>query len=89
MVSDALKRAQTKYREKNIDSYNERQRTYYHNKKDDPEWKKQHNEKCRTANKKYREKIRLEKGQDLKPKGRPRKIIELDINNIVNDFENL
>ena len=47
MVTDAMKKAQTKYREKNIDKYNEKQRSYYNNNKSDPDWKIIHNAKCR------------------------------------------
>ena len=86
MVTDAMKKAQTKYREKNIDKYNEKQRSYYNNNKSDPDWKIIHNAKCRLANARYREKKKLEKGGDLKPIGRPRKIIELDLNSIVENL---
>ena len=86
MVSESMKRAQTKYREKNIEKYNEKQRAYYDNKKNDPDWKEHHNAKCRLANARYREKKKLEKGGDLKPRGRPRKIIELNLSNIANNL---
>lgn len=86
MVSESMKRAQSKYREKNIDKYNEKQRAYYANKKEDPEWREQYNAKCRLANARYREKKKLEKGGDLKPRGRPRKIIELDLSNIADNL---
>lgn len=86
MVSEAMKKAQSKYREKNIDKYNEKQRAYYNNKKDDPDWKDIYNARCRLANARYREKKKLEKGGDLKPRGRPRKIIELDLNSLVENL---
>ncbi len=86
MVSDSLKRAQAKYREKNVDKYNETQRLYYLNKKDDAEWREKHNEKCRIANAKYRQKKKEEKGGDVKPRGRPRKIIQLSIDSVINNI---
>jgi hypothetical protein len=86
MVSDSMRKAQSKYRLNNIDKYNEKQRSYYANKKDVPEWKEQYNAKCRLANARYREKKKLEKGGDLKPRGRPRKIIKLDLNSLVENL---
>jgi len=67
----AVKKAIMNYREKNIDKYNEFQRNYYHNKKTDEEWNDRFKERCRIANKKYRDKKR-ENTEQL-PRGRPRK----------------
>jgi ABC-type dipeptide/oligopeptide/nickel transport system ATPase component len=67
----AVKKAIMNYREKNIDKYNEFQRNYYHKKKTDEEWNDRFKERCRIANKKYRDKKR-ENTEQL-PRGRPRK----------------
>jgi hypothetical protein len=71
--TENVKKAIYKYREKNIEQYNSFQRMYYENKKNDTEWKKQFNERCRLNNAKYREKRRQD--NPPKPKGRPRKPI--------------
>jgi hypothetical protein len=71
---DNKKLAVKKYRENHPEKYNEFQRNYYHSKKEDPEWKAKFNERCRLANKKYREK-KME-GEERKQRGRPRKVIE-------------
>jgi len=70
--SPSVKKAIMNYRAKNIVKYNEFQRQYYHNKKEDEEWKEKFNERCKEANRKYREKKRLE--SPPLPRGRPRKI---------------
>lgn len=69
----AVKKAIDKYRQKNADKYNEKQREYYNEAKEDEEWKKKFNERCRINNQKYREKKREELGTQVKPRGRPRK----------------
>jgi len=66
----SVKKAIMNYRSKNIIKYNEFQRLYYHIKKEDEEWKENFNERCKEANRKYREKKRLE--NPPKPRGRPR-----------------
>ena len=77
----AVKRAIDKYRSKNAEKYNELQRNYYNEAKEDEEWKKKFNERCKINNQKYREKKRLEKPPN--PKGRPRKPIpNISINSI-------
>jgi len=77
----AVKRAIDKYRSKNSEKYNELQRNYYNEAKEDEEWKKKFNERCKINNQKYREKKRLEKPPN--PKGRPRKPIpNISINSI-------
>jgi hypothetical protein len=70
----AVKNAIMKYRAKNIDKYNEFQRNYYHTKKEDEDWNNRFKERCREANKRYREKIKAI--TPPKPRGRPRKVVE-------------
>lgn len=67
----AVKKAIDKYRSKNVEKYNEIQRQYYKEAKEDEEWRKKFNERCKINNQKYREKKRL--ANPPKPKGRPRK----------------
>jgi len=69
----SVKKAIMNYREKNVDKYNEFQRNYYHTKKTDEEWNERFKERCREANKRYREKKR--ENQPPRKRGRPRKII--------------
>ena len=71
----AVKKAVMKYRAKNLAKYNDFQRQYYHDKKTDAEWYDKFCERCREANRRYREKKRLERCDEVKPKGRPRKEI--------------
>lgn len=59
---------------KDIEKYNALHRNYYHQKKTDPEWKEKFNASCRENVRKYRERLREQKGLELKPRGRPRKI---------------
>lgn len=73
--TSAVKKAIDKYRSKNVEKYNELQRQYYNEAKEDEEWKKKFNERCREANKKYRERKRLI--NPPKPKGRPRNPIPI------------
>ena len=67
-----MKKAIYKHRENNRADYNERQRKYYEAKSNDVEWREKFNERCREANRKYREKKREE--NPPRPRGRPRKI---------------
>jgi hypothetical protein len=71
----AVKKAIMTYREKNIEKYNEFQRNYYHTKKIDEEWNDKFKERCREANKRYREKKR--ENSPPSKRGRPRKIKEV------------
>jgi hypothetical protein len=68
----AMKKAIDKYRNKNIEKYNEMQREYYSGAKQNEEWRIKFNERCKANNKKYREKKRL--NNPPKTRGRPRKI---------------
>ena len=68
---EASKKAIYKHREKNREGYNERQRKYYTEKSLDEEWKQKFNDRCKEANRKYREKKALE--HPPQPRGRPRK----------------
>jgi hypothetical protein len=70
--NEKTKNSIMKYRVKNIEKYNEFQRNYYHNKKDDPEWFSRFKERCKEHNRKYREKKKQE--TPPKPRGRPRKV---------------
>jgi hypothetical protein len=78
----AVKKAIDKYRSKNVAKYNELQRNYYNEAKEDEEWRQKFNERCKENNRKYRERKRL--ANPPKPKGRPRKpipkVIIADIN---------
>jgi len=67
-----MKKAIYKHRENNRADYNERQRKYYEAKSNDIEWREKFNERCREANRKYREKKREE--NPPRPRGRPRKV---------------
>ena len=71
----AVKKAIDKYRSKNVAKYNELQRQYYNEAKEDEEWRQKFNERCKVNNQKYREKKRL--ANPPKPKGRPRKSVPL------------
>lgn len=76
----AVKKAIDKYRKNNIDKINEKQREYYNEYKQNEEWRKNFNEKCRINNQKYRQKKKESLGE-VKPRGRPRKTVPpLDIN---------
>jgi hypothetical protein len=67
----AVKKAIYKYRSKNVEKYNEIQRNYYNEAKEDDEWKQKFNERCKINNKKYRDKKALE--NPPAKVGRPRK----------------
>ena len=69
----AVKKAIYKYRSKNVAKYNELQRKYYNEQKEDDEWKQKFNERCKENNKKYRERKKL--ANPPNPRGRPRKPI--------------
>tara|TARA_R110000868_G_scaffold31179_6_gene114390 strand:+ start:871 stop:1182 length:312 start_codon:yes stop_codon:yes gene_type:complete len=79
----AVKKAIDKYRAKNIDKYNELQRNYYSEIKVDEEWRIKFNERCKLANKRYREKIKEQQGE-VKPRGRPRKKNVVNVSSIAN-----
>ena len=68
----AVKRAIMKHREKNVDKYNEFQREYYHQQKEDPSWYEKFCLRCKEANKRYREKKRIELGAEIRQRGRQR-----------------
>lgn len=75
----ACRKAQQKYREKFPEKYCALQRKLYQDKKSDDEWKKKFNERSKVNNAKYRDKKMkefLEAGGEVKPKGRPKKIIK-------------
>jgi hypothetical protein len=73
--NEKTKNAIYKHRENNREKYNEAHRVYYNKKKEDDEWRCKYNEKCREANRRYREKKQLENPNPRK-RGRPRKIQE-------------
>jgi len=77
----AVKRAIDKYRSKNPEKYNELQRQYYSEAKEDEEWRQKFNERCKENNRKFREKKRL--ANPPKPKGRPRKPVPFIITNAI------
>jgi hypothetical protein len=69
----AVKKAIDKYRSKNPEKYNELQRQYYSEAKEDEEWRQKFNERCKENNRLYRERKRL--ANPPNPKGRPRKAL--------------
>ena len=73
-------KAQTKYRDKNREKYNEAQRLLYEKKIQEEEWRKHYLERSRLNNQKHREKKKqelIEKGEYVeKKRGRPRKTME-------------
>jgi len=69
----AVKKAIDKYRSKNPEKYNELQRQYYSEAKEDEEWRQKFNERCKENNRLYRERKRL--AHPPNPKGRPRKAL--------------
>ncbi len=87
--TQAAKNAIYKYRSKNIEKYNKLQRDYYDEAKENEEWRKKFNERCRINNQKYREKKRKELGDNVKSRGRPRKEIKVVINDILATSPNI
>jgi|LauGreSBDMM110SN_4_FD.fasta_scaffold184986_1 hypothetical protein len=81
--TQAHKRAQQKYREKNRAEYNEQQHKVYEKNKVDAEWKKRFNERSKENNKIYRQKKNEEKlsnpNYEPKKRGRPRKDISTNL----------
>ena len=75
-------RAQTKYREKYPEKYKELQKKYYEAYKLNDEWRNNFNAKARENNKKCRERKKqekIEKGEELRARGRPKKILNSEI----------
>jgi hypothetical protein len=79
--TQAHRKAQQKYREKNRDEYNELQRKLYEKRKQDEDWKKKFNERSKENNKIYRLKKKEEKmsnpNYEPKKRGRPRKEVNI------------
>jgi len=79
--TEAHKKAQQKYREKNRAEYNEQQRKLYEKMKQDEDWKKKFNERSKENNKVYRLKKKEEKlnnpNYEQKKRGRPRKDVNI------------
>jgi hypothetical protein len=69
----AVKKAILVYRAKHQEEYNEYQRDHYAKNKEDEEWRKIFNEKCREANQRHRDNKRKLLGDNVKGRGRPRK----------------
>jgi hypothetical protein len=84
--NEVLKKAIYNYRNKNKDKYNEIQRNYYNKMKQDEEWKKKFNERCKIYNKKRREKI---KNENSGKKGRPKKLINFKVDEVTIPEENI
>ena len=78
--TEAVKNAIYKYRSKNPEKYNERQREYYEEASKDEDWKKKFNERCRIANQKYR--LKKKEGDIIKKRGRPRNEIKLVVSEL-------
>jgi hypothetical protein len=79
--TEAHKRAQQKYRDKNRAEYNEQQRKLYEKMKQDEDWKKKFNERSKENNKIYRLKKKEERmnnpNYEPKKRGRPRKEVNI------------
>lgn len=60
---------------------NELQKLYYNKAKQNEEWRKKFNERCKENNRKYRERKRLEKPP--KARGRPKKSIPIIITSLI------
>jgi len=73
----AVKRAIMKHRAKNIDKYNAFQRGYYQQQREDPEWYEKFCLRCKEANQRYRDKKKEQVGGEIRPRGRPRKVVEV------------
>ena len=75
--TDAHRKAQQRYREKNREVYNKSQLELYNKSKQDEEWRKRYNERQRKNNAEYRQRIKEElmKNPDYvaRGRGRPRK----------------
>ena len=75
-------RAQTKYREKYPEKYKELQKKYYETYKLNDEWRNNFNAKAKENNKKCRERKKqqqIDEGFEIKPRGRPKKIVNSEI----------
>ena len=89
--TEAHFRAQKKYREKFPEKYLETQKKFYERKKQDEEWKKKFNERSKTNNKIYRDKLKeelIKNGGEIKKRGRPKKQ-NVNINTIKKNVENV
>jgi len=89
--TEAHFRAQKKYREKFPEKYLESQKKFYERKKQDEEWKKKFNERSKTNNKIYRDKLKeelIKNGGEIKKRGRPKKQ-NVNINTIKKNVENV
>lgn len=77
--TDAHRKAQQRYREKNRDDYNKSQLELYNKSKQDEEWKKRYNERQKKYNAEYRERLRRELNDNpnyvARGRGRPKKIL--------------
>ena len=68
-------KAQKKYREKNRAYYNEYQKQFYQNRKNDEEFMEKHRERCRKATSRYFQRLKealIHYGYEIRPRGRPR-----------------
>lgn len=78
--TDAHRKAQQRYRDKNREEYNKSQLELYNKSKQDEEWRKRYNERQKKYNTEYRKRIKeeLEKNPNYQPRqrGRPRKQID-------------
>jgi hypothetical protein len=63
--TESVKRAIIKYREKNPNSNKLNAKSYYDKHKENEEWRAKYNEKCRQANKRYYEKKKLLKSEEI------------------------
>jgi len=77
--TDAHRKAQQKYREKNRDDYNKSQLELYNKSKQNEEWRIRYNERQRKYNAEYRERIKKELMNNpdyvVRGRGRPKKTI--------------
>lgn len=78
----SVKKAILVYRAKHQEEYNEYQREHYAKNKEDDEWRKTFNDKCREANQRYRDNKRKLLGENRKGRGRPRKETTINLEQI-------
>lgn len=81
--NESVKKAVYKYRQKHLQKYNEKQREYYSEAVKDDDWRKKFNERCKINNKVYRDKKKELLGNEVKPRGRPRREIKFAVSDLV------
>ena len=90
--TDAHRRAQQKYRDKNREQYNESQKKVYERIKNDDDRREQHNKISRDNQRKYAEikkQERISKGEPMRPRGRPKKQIAQTVEPEIKNGDNV